>query len=328
LLEPIDSMRLFLSAAIPLSLALIWASASSAQMALPGAVAPTPAGQAVAPPKVAPAAKKRPSDGAVETDRHFAPAKPPGVEAVVGKTFGLSGSRGALALEKTGSDLQASRLTLVGDKISQPNQACEVSMGGDGPVKLKPLGAPDGLWRFELDSTACPLQFDVLSGALRATSPAGACTFAQADCRVDGAGLWGPPGSSFSDADAKALEKERATLEKSLRAHFRGLLARLKKDKPATQAAVKEQAAANSQRAQVCRDYDRDDAQGFCALRLTEARDLQLQARLAAANGKGGDKKAEKTADRKNAPPAKAPRPVAPAKPSSGGAPAAGAPPQ
>jgi hypothetical protein len=319
LLEPIDSMRLFLSvAAILMFPALVWAPAS-AQMALPGAVAPTPAGQAVAPPLVAPAAKKRSSEGGeVEADRHFVAARPPGVEAVAGKTFGLSGSRGVLAVEKTGSELQVTRLTLVGDKISQPNQACEVAMGGDGPLKLKSLGAPEGVLRFELDSTACPLQLDVLNGALRATSPGGACAFAQADCRVDGAGLWGPPGSSFSEADAKALEKERGAAEKNLRAHFRGLQARLKKDKPATQAAVREQAAFNAQRAQICRDYDRDDSQGFCALRLTEARDFQLQARLAASNGKGD--KSERTADRKSAP-AKVPHPAAPAKPSTGGAP-------
>lgn len=297
-------------------------------MALPGAVAPTPAGRAVAPPPAAPAAKKRTSDGGgeAETDRHFVPAKPPGVDAVVGKTFGLSGSRGVLAVEKAGSELQVSRLTLAGDKISQPNQACEVAMGGDGPLKLKALGEQDGLRRFELDSTACPLQFDVLNGALRASSPGGACSFAQADCRVDGAGLWGPPGSSFGEADAKALEKERATLEKSLRAHFRGLLARLKGDRPATQAAVREQAAFNSQRAQTCRDYDREDAHGFCALRMTEARDFQLLTRLAATNGKG-DKKADTTADRKAAP-AKVARPALPAKPATGGLPTAGSAPQ
>jgi hypothetical protein len=285
----------------------------------------------VAPPPVAPAAKKRPAEGAggaVETDRHFVPAKPPAVEAVAGKTFGLSGTRGSLTVEKTAGDLLVSGLTLAGDKISQPNQACEVALGDDGPLKLKPLGAPDGVLRYELDSTACPLQFDVLNGALRTTSPGGACAFVQADCRVDGAGLWGPPGSSFGEAEAKALEKERATAEKTLRAHFRGLLARLRKDKPATQAAVREQAAFNSQRAQTCRDYDREETHGFCALRLTEARDFQLQTRLAAANGKGDkkpDKKPEKTADRKGAP-AKVPHSGLPAKLQNGSLPAAGDP--
>jgi hypothetical protein len=279
-------------------------AASRAQMALPGAVdAPTPVGQAGAPPPVAARATPRRASGgseaAVVVDRHFAPAKPPAVETVIGKPLGLAGSRGALTVEKSGADLRLSRLTLTGDKISQPNQACEVAMGGDEQLKLNPLGAPDGVLRYALDSSACPLQFDFLNGALRATSPSGACSFAQADCRVDGAGLWGPPGTTFGEAEAKTIERDRATAEKNVRAHFRSLLARLKKDKPAIQAAVREQAAFSSQRAQTCRDYDRDDAQGFCALRLTEARDFRLQTRLAATNDSASDKKAGKKAGTK-----------------------------
>jgi hypothetical protein len=172
-------------------------------------------------------------------------------------------------------------------------------MGGDEQLKLNPLGAPDGVLRYALDSSACPLQFEVLNGALRATSPSGACSFAQADCRVDGGGLWGPPGSTFGEAEAKTIEHDRATAEKNVRAHFRSLLARLKKDKPAIQAAVREQAGFSSQRAQTCRDYDRDDAQGFCALRLTEARDFRLQTRLAATNDSASDKKSGKKAGTK-----------------------------
>jgi len=221
------------------------------------------------------------------------------VETVIGKPLGLAGSRGALTVETSGADLRLSRLTLTGDKISQPNQACEVVMGGDEQLKLNPLGAPDGVLRYALDSSACPLQFDFLNGALRATSPSGACSFAQADCRVDGAGLWGPPGSTFGEAEAKTIEHDRATAEKNVRAHFRSLLARLKKDKPAIQAAVREQAGFSSQRAQTCRDYDRDDAQGFCALRLTEARDFRLQTRLAATNDSASDKKSGKKAGTK-----------------------------
>ena len=290
---------IFLTAAMILSLA---PATSRAQMVLPGAVAaPTPAGQAGAPP-----ALHRPSGGDAnsEYDGHFTPAKPPALESVIGKPFGLSGTRGALQVEKSGADLRLSRLTLTGDKISRPNQPCEVQMGGGESLMLKPLGAPEGVQRYELESSACPLQLDVLNGALRATSPAGACSFPQADCRVDPVGLWGPAGDTFGESQAKSIEHERTALEKSVREHFRRLLSKNKKDKAATQAAVKEQAGFSASRAQTCRDYDREDAHGFCALRMTEARDYQLQARLAsgqtaardkAAKDKGGkDKKAAK----------------------------------
>jgi hypothetical protein len=274
-------------------------AASRAQMVLPGAVsAPTPVGQPGAPPsQKGPGGKaKGEAGGEAALDRHFVPARPPSVETVVGKPFSLSGSRGALLVEKSGANLRLSRLTLTGDKISQPNQPCEVTMGGDESLTLKPLGSPDGVLRFELESSACPVQFDVLNGALRAVGPAGACSFVQADCRADAAGLWGPPGDSFGEPQAKSIERERTTLENSVRAHFRGLLAKYKKDKPAVRAAVMEQAGFSAIRAQTCRDYDREEAHGFCALRLTEARDYRLQTRLAEGNP---DKKDPKPAARK-----------------------------
>jgi hypothetical protein len=269
-------------------------TASLAQMVLPGAVsAPTPVGQPGATPsQKSPGGKpKGEAGGAAAVDRHFVTAKPPAVETVVGKPFSLSGSRGALLVEKSGADLRLSRLALTGDKISQPNQPCEVTMGGAESLALKPLGSPDGVLRFELDSSACPVQFDVLNGALRAASAAGACSFVQADCRADAAGLWGPPGDSFGEPQAKSIERERTTLENNVRAHFRSLLSKYKKDKPALRAAVMEQAAFSASRSQTCRDYDREDAHGFCALRLTEARDYRLQTHLAEGNAAKKDPK-------------------------------------
>lgn len=273
---------------VSLLLLLVLTAESRAQMQLPGAVgAPTPTGQSLTPP----APRSGPSSSGGTYSGHFSASRPPALESVVDKSFSLSGARGLLQVEKAGADLRVARLTVVGDKISRPNQSCEVSMGAEGPITLKPLGAPDGVQRFELDSSACPVQFDVLSGALRARSPNGACAFSAADCRIDAAGLWGPAGTSFSDAQIKVIEKERGALENAMRAHFRTLLDKYKKDKPAAQAAIKEQAGFSSERAQVCRDYDREEAVGFCALRLTEARDFRLQSRLA---GEGGAVKAEK----------------------------------
>lgn len=183
-------------------------------------------------------------------------------------------------------------------------------MGAEGPIGLKPLGAPDGVQKFELESSACPLQFDVLNGALRARSPGGACSFTQADCRVEASGLWGPAGNSFSEAQIKSIEKERGSIENAVRAHFRALLAKYKKDKPAAQAAIKEQAGFSAERAQVCRDYDREESVGFCALRLTEARDFRLQASLAAEEGQTKSDKPKKSGAARPAP---IPSPVAPA---------------
>ncbi|MCI4679928.1 hypothetical protein K9U39_16620 [Rhodoblastus acidophilus] len=250
---------------------------SRAQIQLPGAVgAPTPKGQVITPPR---AVSPRPRE---EYSGHFTVAKPPELVGVLSKPLRLLGVRGALQIEKSGDRLVVTRFVAAGDKISHPNQPCEVSMGGEGPVRLKALGSPDGVHRLELDSSACPLQFDVLNGAVRARSPIGVCAFTQADCRIDAAGLWGPAGGSFSDAEIKSMEKERGAIERAMRAHFRTLLSKYKKDKPAAETVIKDQAAFSAERAQACRDYDREEATGFCALRLTEARDFRLQSQLAA----------------------------------------------
>lgn len=286
-------------------LVLLTPVAASAQLALPGAVStPTPEGQALAPPKPAAAAKPR---------EHFAPVKPkpPAESAVLGQTFGLNGVRGALSLDKDGGELRVTRLVLSGAKVSHPNQSCEVSMGDDGPIRLKALGAPEGANRFELESSVCPMLIDLLGGALRVTTPFGACAFFAADCRADVAGLWGPPGSAFSDGQIKNFERERAGLEKSAQARFRALLDRYKKQPDQAKELVKDQADFSSTRARTCRDYDKEETHGFCALRLTEARDLALQTRIAEA-GEDKERKAEvkkRKAPRPTAAPAPAPAP-------------------
>jgi hypothetical protein len=277
-------------------------------MQLPGAVsAPTPTGQSIAPPVAGGPKREAAFSG------HFSAAKPPGPDKIVDEPLSLLGLRGALQIGKSGDDLVVTRFVAIGDKISRPNQSCEVSMGADAPIRLKPLGAPDGVRRFELDSSACPLQFDVLNGAIRARSPRGPCSFAEADCRIDAGGLWGPSGGGFSDAQIKSIEKERGAMENAVRAHFRTLLSKYKKDKPATEAAIREQAAFSAERAQACRDYDHEEAIGFCALRLTEARDYLLQARLAGEGVATGSEKTKKPARPRSKPAsaAQAPAPAA-----------------
>jgi hypothetical protein len=279
-----------------------------AQLALPGAVAtPTPAGQTMAPPATHSGPRKTESSGSGPAIR----PKPPTESATLGQTLSLNGTRGAILIEKNGGALAVTRLVLTGSKISQPNHACSVSMGEDGPIRLQPLGAPDGATRFELDSSACPMLIDLLGGALRVSAPFGACAFPQADCRADVAGLWGPPGAAFGASQIKTFERERAGLEKSVQARFRELLKAFKKKPDLASALVKEHADFAASRATICRDYDKEDAHGFCALRLTEARDLALQARLADARDEKAKEKAEKAekarrqAERKQPAPAK-----------------------
>ena len=61
-------------------------------------------------------------------------------------------------------------------------------------------------------------------------------------------------------------------------AKFHALLASAGKDKEAIKQIASEQAGFSSEREVICRNYLREDIHGFCALRITQARALALQA--------------------------------------------------
>jgi hypothetical protein len=61
-------------------------------------------------------------------------------------------------------------------------------------------------------------------------------------------------------------------------AKFHALLTSAGKDKEAIKQIASEQAGFSSEREVICRNYLREDIHGFCALRITQARALALQA--------------------------------------------------
>ena len=63
-----------------------------------------------------------------------------------------------------------------------------------------------------------------------------------------------------------------------MRTNFRALLASVGKDQEAVKKIVGEQAGFSSEREMTCRNYLREEIHGFCAVRITQARALALQA--------------------------------------------------
>jgi len=63
-----------------------------------------------------------------------------------------------------------------------------------------------------------------------------------------------------------------------MRLNFRALLSAAAKDQETAKKIVAEQAGFSSARDMTCRSYLKEDVHGFCALRLTQARVLALQA--------------------------------------------------
>jgi hypothetical protein len=255
-----------------------------AQIALPGAVAPEPEG-AVAEGVNRPAGGGKPahkrSGGEGGDEGASGPAiapKPPSDDAIVGKPLYQDGSRSVVEFQNAGGETRLSKLTLTGDRMSRSGDSCRVEVT-ETPLKVTRRVGDAGLRRYQIDFPACPFSFDVLDGAILVANEGGACEIKAADCRIDPNGLWGE--KDFDEKRGKQMLNTRARVEKTVRADFRLLYDKNKKDKPLRKLLVREQAGFSSRREEICRNYIQEADYGYCALRVTEARALTLGTQLA-----------------------------------------------
>jgi hypothetical protein len=260
---------------LPAALALaLSASNAAAQMMLPGALQAAPEGGPAAGAPAAPSA----AFGAAKPKP--AAAKPPGDEAILDRDLARNGSDGLMRFGRTaGAKLEITALSLAGDQISHPGEACRLEVVAGAPIEAKANGRPQGLLRYDVGVEACPFSLDVLDGAVLVAGAAKACDFPAADCRVELSGLWGPAATALDDKQIKRFEHARGVAESTMRSNFRALLAGAGADKTAVKAIASEQAGFSSEREVICRGYAGEDAHGFCHLRLTQARAFALQAR-------------------------------------------------
>ncbi len=212
--------------------------------------------------------------------------KPPGEAAIIGRDLLRDGSNGVIAFQRaSGKGLEITRLVLAGEAISHPSEDCRVEVIAATPIAAKFVGQPNGVARYAVDVEVCPFSLEVLDGAVLVTREQGACDFVAADCRADPAGFWGPAADLIDAALIKQMERARGQAEANMRANFRALLKSAGKDKASIKKIASEQAGFSSQREMTCRNYLREDAHGFCALRITQARALALQAEFEAKGG-------------------------------------------
>jgi len=282
---------------------------ASAQLVLPGAVHALPPEAAAQGPR----GSGDPTSGeAGQGTPKPARLHPPSEATLVGHDLARGGTAGVMAFRSApAKGLEISSLSFVGEEIASPGAACRVDVVAGTPIVARFTGhSAHGLSRYEVEIAACPFSFEVLDGAVLVTHDPRACTFAAAECRVDPTGLWGPRGDEIDQRQIKQWERARAQAETSMRANFRALLASAGQDKDAVKAIAGEQAGFSSERSMACSTYAGEDLHGFCALRLTEARAVALQARREAAaqeKAKASQAKAGKapaqSAVRKNAAP-------------------------
>jgi hypothetical protein len=205
--------------------------------------------------------------------------KPPSEETIIGRELSREGFAGIIAFQRgSGKGLEITRLSIAGEKISHPGDQCQVDVVADAPIQTRFAGRPNGVSRYEVEIETCSFSLDVLEGAVLVTRTPQTCDFRAADCRVHPAGLWGPPGNAIGPDQTKQLERERGRVDSAMLAKFHALLTSAGTDKEAIKQIASEQAGFSSEREVICRNYLREDIHGFCALRITQARALALQA--------------------------------------------------
>lgn len=203
--------------------------------------------------------------------------KPPNEDSVLGRELKLNGGSGSLRLERTGRTELRAQITLAGSKLSDETESCSVPLGGGQPVQLSSQGRVDGLPRYDVQAPACPIQFDVVDGAVMVTAPAEACVFQEADCKVEPRGMWGPEPAGLVPR-AREIEDARGGADKAVRENYKALAQ--KAGPQGLRPVVAEQAAFSADRETMCRSYRREAAHGFCNARFTEGRAVVLAARL------------------------------------------------
>ena len=254
-----------------------WAGIALAQVALPGAVAPTPEG-APAPrgPARAPAAKPKPRRHAVDATglpAAPAPARVLPAASLAGQTLYRGGHGSEIGFALRDKTLVVSRLTLAGH--GDDGAECRIDVS-DLPLAVREEGQPGGMARIGIPVPACPISFDVLDGAALESGDRSSCSFATTHCTVDPGGLWGPPATALTPDGDRAIEHQRARAEAAMRANFKRLVATTR-DRPTIMGYAREQAQFSSTREEMCRGYAGEVKHGFCSTRLTEARAAALR---------------------------------------------------
>ncbi|MBV1700582.1 MAG: hypothetical protein KGQ46_02035 [Hyphomicrobiales bacterium] len=253
------------------------------QLVLPGARTPEQRGAVAAPAKVAePGSIAKPR---IKASVDVGVLKAPDIKGVLGRPLQLNGRSGKLSLEAKGDAVNLHDLILTGTKISNPDQICQVSIVSGEALHADPVPSASGILHYRVSVPACPFEFDVLAGAVLVSPTGKTCKVVAADCAVDPSGMWGPPASSQGPREAKANETARAHAELEMREQFRALMRRTHGNAN-LQAAATEQAGFSSRRTTICRNYARDSVQDFCALKLTEARAIEINQLVRAAPAK------------------------------------------
>ncbi len=190
-----------------------------------------------------------------------------------------NGHQGLMRISRLADGFAISALALHGSAISDPDTSCVVKLDLSRPLPLESVANQEGAARYKVGFPACPFSFDVLHRSVLVHNMPKACVFKQADCATQPHGLWGPNAATLGPKQAEANDNARGAAERRMRTLFVMLMHRTRHVSERDQLAS-QQAHFTTRRVMVCRTYARDVVEDFCALRLTEARVMALDAEL------------------------------------------------
>ena len=194
-----------------------------------------------------------------------------------------NGYQGLMHISKQGDGFVLAALSLPGADISNPDKSCTVKLHLAQSLPLQSMTNQDGVASYTVGFPACPFSFDVLHRSVLVHKMSKACVFSQVDCATHPEGLWGPNAATLGPIQAAANDRARGVAERRMRTLF-VMLMHATRGQVARNQLASEQARFTTHRVMVCRTYAQDAVEDFCALRLTEARAMALDAALVRAH--------------------------------------------
>lgn len=216
---------------------------------------------------------------------------------IIGLELRRRGNEGSLVVTRGDAGLVAS-VTLSGTAITavegEPD-ACLVAIIDDAddtdangadtgrdPIPMTAAGRPQGLLRYTLEASVCPIVVDILDQAVLVRGPS-VCSIREANCEISPRGLWTP----FSDRLPLLGARSDGIAAIAARAIADNGPALAARSPGAEERVLRDLARARREDVEECTHFAPGPASRFCEARMAAARAADLAARLGVYPGEG-----------------------------------------
>jgi hypothetical protein len=159
---------------------------------------------------------------------------------------------------------------------SEKRDICEAHFTPAQPQNMSYIGKPNGLPRYHTKLLGCDIFIERLG---EANMMLGGKCVTQSGCEVEASGLWGDFNALPNE---KTIDKDRSLYEKRMNKARQSLMKAYRRT-PNLNNFISEQVDFNAQRASLCADFQ-GEKHGYCGMKLTQARAIELETRLGIKN--------------------------------------------